>query len=101
MIAAAPRLAAAGVRTWLPDLEAVRLCCDKAAFAERMQAAGVRHSRTAATPAEVVDVPGSLDRQAAGGARQPGRPVPRRRLAGGRRDGRRPGADRPDPPRWS
>jgi carbamoyl-phosphate synthase large subunit len=34
------------------------LCCDKAAFAERMQAAGVRHPRTAATPAEVADVPG-------------------------------------------
>lgn len=54
----AERFASAGVATWLPALDAVDLCCDKAAFAERMIAAGVPHPATAATTSEVRAVPG-------------------------------------------
>jgi carbamoyl-phosphate synthase large subunit len=53
-----PRLAAAGVGTWLPDQAAVELCCDKAAFARRMRAAGIPHPATAADVAGLRDVPG-------------------------------------------
>jgi carbamoyl-phosphate synthase large subunit len=55
---AAGRLTAAGVATWLPDLQAADLCCDKAAFADRMASAGVPHPRTAARPTDVGDMPG-------------------------------------------
>ena len=58
LTAGADRLAAAGIATWLPDLAAVDLCCDKAAFAARMHAAGVPHPVTATTPAEAGAVPG-------------------------------------------
>jgi carbamoyl-phosphate synthase large subunit len=52
------RLDAAGVATWLPDLAAVDLCCDKAAFAERMHAAGVPHPPTAAVARDAALLPG-------------------------------------------
>jgi carbamoyl-phosphate synthase large subunit len=52
------RLTGAGVATWLPDLAAVDLCCDKAAFAGRMVAAGVAHPATASSPWELARVPG-------------------------------------------
>jgi carbamoyl-phosphate synthase large subunit len=52
------RFASAGFATWFPDLAAVELCCDKAAFAEHMIAAGVPHPATATTTSEVRTVPG-------------------------------------------
>ena len=52
------RLTAAGVATWLPDLAAVDLCCDKAAFAERLHARFVPHPATATTPLGAAAVPG-------------------------------------------
>jgi carbamoylphosphate synthase large subunit len=58
LAAGAGRLAAAGVATWLPDAAAVDLCCDKAAFARAMAAAGVPHPLTAACADEVAGVPG-------------------------------------------
>jgi carbamoyl-phosphate synthase large subunit len=58
LTAAVDRLVEAGVATWLPDLAAVDLCCDKAAFAERMAAAGVAHPATAVTPEGLANVPG-------------------------------------------
>ncbi len=58
LVAGADRLAAAGVATWLPDLAAVEVCCDKAAFARAMRAAGVPHPATTDTPAGLVAVPG-------------------------------------------
>ena len=58
LAAGAGRLAAAGVATWLPDADAVDLCCDKAAFARAMAAAGVPHPATAAHAGEVAGVPG-------------------------------------------
>ena len=58
LAAGAGRLAAAGVATWLPDAAAVDLCCDKAAFARAMAAAGVPHPATAAHAGEVAGVPG-------------------------------------------
>ena len=58
LAAGAGRLAAAGVATWLPDAAAVDLCCDKAAFAQVMAAAGVPHPATAAHAGEVAGVPG-------------------------------------------
>ena len=58
LAAGAGRLAAAGVATWLPDAAAVDLCCDKAAFARAMAAAGVPHPATAASAGEVAGVPG-------------------------------------------
>jgi biotin carboxylase len=57
LAAAAPRLAAAGIGTWLPEPDAVRLCCDKAAFARRMHDVAVPHPATAALPADVAGVP--------------------------------------------
>jgi carbamoyl-phosphate synthase large subunit len=58
LTAAAPRLAAAGVSTWLPDVAAVDLCCDKAAFAARMHTRGVPHPVTAGSAGSVTAVPG-------------------------------------------
>ncbi|MGR6966268.1 ATP-grasp domain-containing protein [Geodermatophilus sp. URMC 61] len=58
LAAGAGRLAAAGVATWLPDVAAVDVCCDKAAFARAMAAAGVPHPVTAASADEVAGVPG-------------------------------------------
>jgi carbamoyl-phosphate synthase large subunit len=58
LTAGADRLTAAGVATWLPDLDAVDQCCDKAAFAERMHAAGVPHPPTATTPGDAALLPG-------------------------------------------
>ncbi|WNV75139.1 ATP-grasp domain-containing protein [Geodermatophilus sp. DSM 44513] len=58
LAAAAGRLAAAGVATWLPDAAAVDLCCDKAAFARAMAAAGVPHPATAASVGRLAGVPG-------------------------------------------
>jgi carbamoyl-phosphate synthase large subunit len=58
LTAADDRLTEAGVATWLPALAAVDLCCDKAAFAGRMTAAGVAHPATAASPQELAGVPG-------------------------------------------
>jgi carbamoyl-phosphate synthase large subunit len=52
------RLTAAGVATWLPDLTAVDLCCDKGAFADRMREAGVAHPPTATTPGDAGRLPG-------------------------------------------
>jgi carbamoyl-phosphate synthase large subunit len=52
------RLTAVGVATWLPDPAAVDLCCDKAAFAERMHAAGVPHPPTATSPSAAAGLPG-------------------------------------------
>ena len=52
------RLTAAGVATWLPDLAAVDLCCDKGAFAERMRAAGVPHPPTATDARDAALLPG-------------------------------------------
>ncbi|TFV62173.1 ATP-grasp domain-containing protein [Geodermatophilus sp. DF01-2] len=58
LAAGAGRLTAAGVATWLPPVAAVALCCDKAAFARAMAAAGVPHPATATCAAEVAGVPG-------------------------------------------
>jgi carbamoylphosphate synthase large subunit len=58
LAAGAGRLAAAGVATWLPDAVAVAVCCDKAAFARAMAAAGVPHPATAARADAVAGVPG-------------------------------------------
>ncbi|MGY1763579.1 ATP-grasp domain-containing protein [Geodermatophilus sp. SYSU D00779] len=58
LAAGADRLAAAGVATWLPDAAAVDVCCDKAAFARAMAAAGVPHPATAASADEVAGVSG-------------------------------------------
>ncbi len=58
LAAGADRLAAAGVATWLPDPAAVEVCCDKAAFARAMRAAGVPHPATTDTAAGLVNVPG-------------------------------------------
>ncbi len=58
LAAGADRLAAAGVATWLPDPVAVEVCCDKAAFARALRAAGVPHPATTDTPAGLVTVPG-------------------------------------------
>ncbi len=58
LAAGADRLAAAGVATWLPDPVAVEVCCDKAAFARALRAAGVPHPATTDTPAGLVAVPG-------------------------------------------
>jgi carbamoyl-phosphate synthase large subunit len=43
---AAPRLAAAGVASWLPDPAAVRRCTDKWAFAKALAECGVAHPAT-------------------------------------------------------
>jgi biotin carboxylase len=58
LTAGAGRLTAAGLGTWLPSLAAVDLCCDKAAFARRMAAAGVPHPATAARAEDAAAVPG-------------------------------------------
>ncbi|SEP25047.1 ATP-grasp domain-containing protein [Trujillonella endophytica] len=58
LAAGAARLAAAGVATWLSDPAGVAVCCDKAAFARAMRAAGVPHPPTTDTPAGMVEVPG-------------------------------------------
>ena len=58
LAAGAGRLAAAGVATWLPDPDAVAICCDKAAFARALRSAGVPHPATADTPAGLATVPG-------------------------------------------
>lgn len=52
------RLAAAGVSSWLPDPDAVALCCDKAAFAGRMRRSGVAHPATATDLAGLAGVTG-------------------------------------------
>lgn len=54
----AARLADAGIGTWLPDPAAVELCCDKAAFARRMDRAGIPQPATAADVLGLRDVPG-------------------------------------------
>jgi carbamoyl-phosphate synthase large subunit len=46
------------VAVWLPDVAAVDLCCDKAAFARRMHECAVPHPATAERPGDVPDVPG-------------------------------------------
>lgn len=51
-------LSAAGVASWLPDVAAVQLCCDKALFARRMADHGVPHPTTAATVDELDAVVG-------------------------------------------
>jgi carbamoylphosphate synthase large subunit len=58
LAAGAGRLAASGVATWLPDVAAVDVCCDKAAFARAMAVAGVPHPATAVSPGGVAGVPG-------------------------------------------
>jgi carbamoylphosphate synthase large subunit len=58
LTAGADRLAAAGVATWLSDPSGVAICCDKAAFARAMRAAGVPHPPTTDTTAGLVEVPG-------------------------------------------
>src|SRR4051812_35372562 len=59
LTAGVARLGAAGVATWLPPLDAVDLCCDKAAFAERLAEVGspIRRRRPIPPP-----LPGSRDR---------------------------------------
>jgi carbamoyl-phosphate synthase large subunit len=52
------RLTDAGIATWLPTLESVDLCCDKAAFAERLAEAGVAHPPTTDDVADLGRVPG-------------------------------------------
>ena len=54
----AVQLAAVGVATWLPDPTAVAVCCDKAAFAARMHAAGVPHPACADDVTALSRVPG-------------------------------------------
>ncbi|MEI4270545.1 ATP-grasp domain-containing protein [Klenkia sp. LSe6-5] len=51
-------LSAAGISSWLPDVPAVELCCDKALFARRMAECGVPHPVTAAAVDELDDVVG-------------------------------------------
>ncbi|MGY1813023.1 ATP-grasp domain-containing protein [Blastococcus sp. SYSU D00820] len=58
LTAGAGQLARAGVATWLADPAAVETCCDKAAFARALRAAGVPHPATTDTPAGLVEVPG-------------------------------------------
>jgi carbamoylphosphate synthase large subunit len=58
LAAGADRLAAAGVATWLADPTGVALCCDKAAFARTLRAAGVPHPATTDTASALVEVPG-------------------------------------------
>jgi carbamoyl-phosphate synthase large subunit len=58
LTAAVPALTAAGVATWLPDVAAVDLCCDKAAFARRLSERGVPHPATADRVVGMLDVPG-------------------------------------------
>jgi carbamoyl-phosphate synthase large subunit len=58
LTAGVDRLTAAGVATWLPDLTAVDLCCDKAAFAARMREAGVPTAPTATEPRNAALLPG-------------------------------------------
>ncbi|MET0764234.1 MAG: ATP-grasp domain-containing protein [Blastococcus sp.] len=58
LTASVDRFTAAGVATWLPDVTAVDLCCDKAAFAARMSRAGVPHPATATATAGVHGLPG-------------------------------------------
>ena len=58
LAAGADRLAAVGVATWLPDPTAVEVCCDKAAFAARMHAAGVPHPACANEVTDIARVPG-------------------------------------------
>ncbi|RBY93896.1 hypothetical protein DQ244_00500 [Blastococcus sp. TBT05-19] len=58
LTAGVDRLTAAGVATWLPDLAAVDLCCDKGAFAERMDQAGVPSPPTATTAEGAGSLPG-------------------------------------------
>jgi carbamoyl-phosphate synthase large subunit len=58
LAAGVERLAAAGIATWLPDPAAVDLCCDKAAFAARMHAAGVPHPGTVTSADDVDGLPG-------------------------------------------
>jgi carbamoyl-phosphate synthase large subunit len=58
LTAGSARLGVAGVATWLPKMEAVDLCCDKAAFAERLAEAGVAHPPTATDPIAVDGIPG-------------------------------------------
>ena len=58
LTAGADRLAAAGVATWLSDPAGVAICCDKAAFARAMRAAGVPHPATTDTAAGLGEVPG-------------------------------------------
>ena len=53
-----PLLAAAGVSSWFPDAAAVDVCCDKAAFADRMADAGVPHPPTASTVGGAAELPG-------------------------------------------
>lgn len=58
LAAAADRLAAAGVGTWLPTSAAVALCTDKAAFALRLRSAGIPGPATAITPSGAAALPG-------------------------------------------
>jgi carbamoylphosphate synthase large subunit len=58
LVDGAARLAAAGVATWLPTLDSVELCCDKAAFARTLRGAGVAHPATTDTAAGLAGVPG-------------------------------------------
>ena len=56
--AGATRLGVAGVATWLPTVEAVDVCCDKALFAERLAEAGVAHPPTAVHSGTLTGIPG-------------------------------------------
>ena len=58
LAAGASRLTDAGVGTWLPSVESVDLCCDKAAFALRLADAGVEHPATTNDVAGITRVPG-------------------------------------------
>lgn len=58
LAAASADLAAAGVATWLPDADAVEVCCDKGAFADRMREFGVPHPPTATTARRAAKLPG-------------------------------------------
>jgi carbamoyl-phosphate synthase large subunit len=58
LTAGAGRLAAAGLATWLPRLDAVEVCCDKGAFARRLADARVAHPPTTDDPGRLSVVPG-------------------------------------------
>ena len=58
LAAGAAQLAEAGVATWLPSVDSVEVCCDKAAFARALRDAGVPHPATTGTAAGLGTVPG-------------------------------------------
>ena len=58
LTAASAALAAAGCRTWLPEMASVEMCNDKELFARCLSEAGVAHPPTAADPRAARRLPG-------------------------------------------